>query len=69
VTFLLLEPKQRKEMDDSVVQAKAKAAALWCDRATKHAAGKPWKYLLIPHDVIDETKTLTGLAAAWQFRG
>jgi type III restriction enzyme len=65
----LLEPKQRKEMDDSVVQAMAKAAALWCDRATRCADGKPWKNLLIPHDVIDETKTLAGLAAAWEFRG
>ena len=59
----LFEPKARDEMDDPVVLAKAKAAALWCDRATKHAGGKPWVYVLVPHDVIDETKTLAGLAA------
>jgi type III restriction enzyme len=59
----LFEPKARDEMDDPVVLAKAKAAALWCDRATKHASGKPWIYVLVPHDVIDETKTLAGLAA------
>jgi len=59
----LLEPKARNELTDPVVQAKARAAALWCDRATTHAGGKPWRYVLIPHDVVDETKTLAGLAA------
>ncbi len=59
----MLEPKSRAEMNDPVVLAKAKAATLWCDRATRHADGKPWTYLLIPHDAIDETKTLAGLAA------
>jgi hypothetical protein len=47
----------------------ARAASLWCKRATEHAGGKPWKYLLIPHDVIDESKTLAGLGAAWEFQG
>jgi type III restriction enzyme len=60
----LCEPKQASQMQDPVVLAKAKAAALWCQRATENAGGKPWKYLLIPHDAIDETKTLAGLAAA-----
>jgi type III restriction enzyme len=59
----LLEPKARNEMDEPVVQAKARAAALWCARATTHAGGKPWTYVLIPHDVVDESKTLAGLAA------
>ena len=59
----LCEPKRASEMQDSVVLAKAKAAALWCARATEHAGGKPWKYLLIPHDVINDTKTVAGLAA------
>jgi len=36
-------------------------------RATEHAGGKPWKYLLIPHNEIDESKTLAGLAASWDF--
>lgn len=63
----LCEPKARDEMTDETVLAKARAAALWCKRATEHAGGKPWKYLLIPHDAIDESKTLTGLAAAWEF--
>jgi len=60
----LCEPKQASEMEDAVVLAKAKAAVAWCRRATEYAGGKPWKYLLIPHDVINDTKTLAGLAAA-----
>lgn len=66
-TRYLCEPKAKNEMTDEVVLAKARAASLWCKRATEHAGGKPWKYLLIPHDAIDETKTLAGLAAAWEF--
>jgi len=60
----LCEPKRASEVQDPVVLAKAKAAALWCQRATESAGGKPWKYLLIPHDMIDDTKTVAGLAAA-----
>ncbi|MEX0703037.1 MAG: DEAD/DEAH box helicase family protein [Planctomycetales bacterium] len=65
----LCEPKSKDEMKDETVLAKARAASLWCQRATEHAGGKPWKYLLIPHDAIDETKTLAGLAATWEFHG
>ncbi len=67
---LLCEPKQASEMEDEVVLAKADAAMTWCEHATKHAAensGKPWHYLLIPHDAITENKTLTGLAAAYTY--
>jgi len=62
----LCEPKRAGEMTDPVVLAKADAAATWCKRATDHAdenAGKPWRYLLIPHDQIQDQMTLGGLAA------
>lgn len=68
-TRYLCEPKDKNEMTDETVLAKARAASLWCQRATQHAGGKPWKYLLIPHDAIDESKTLAGLAATWEFHG
>jgi type III restriction enzyme len=52
-------------MDDPEVLAKKEAAVLWCERASSHAAtyteGKPWAYLLIPHDVVAENITVTGL--------
>ena len=39
---------------------------VWCEHATVHAktyGGKPWIYLLIPHDQITEQMSLSGLAA------
>jgi len=68
----LCEPKGAAEMEDREVLAKAKAAAEWCGYATEHEGkngGKPWTYLLIPHDVITENKTLKGLAASYMHRG
>lgn len=62
----LCEPKRASEMTDEVVLAKADAAATWCSYATAHAkenGGKPWRYLLIPHDQIQDQMTLAGLAA------
>jgi type III restriction enzyme len=62
----MLEVKARSDMDDAEVQAKKEAAVKWCNYATDHAlknGGKPWRYLLIPHDVIAENMTLKGLAS------
>ena len=62
----LCEPKRASEVLDQVVQSKADAAAVWCENATVHAktyGGKPWTYLLIPHDQITEQMSLSGLAA------
>ncbi|MBI5410421.1 MAG: DEAD/DEAH box helicase family protein [Nitrospirae bacterium] len=67
----LCEPKRADEMADTEVIAKAKAAAIWCRHATAHEqkhGGKPWSYLLIPHDAIADNKTLQGLAATYTFR-
>ncbi len=65
----LCEPKQASEMTDEVVLAKAAAAVTWCKHATEHAqanGGKPWHYLLIPHDQIKDQMTLAGLAARYE---
>ena len=61
----LCEPKRASELDDDVVKAKATAAVQWCKNATEHALkneGKPWKYLLISHDQIDESRNIDGFA-------
>ena len=66
------ETKRADEMEDREVLAKAKAAVEWCQHATVHAGkngGKPWTYLLIPHDVITDNKTLKGLVASCTYRG
>lgn len=62
----LCEPKRADQMNHEDVLAKAKAARGWCQHATapeKNHGGKSWSYLLIPHDVITENKTLQGLAS------
>ena len=65
-TIYMLEPKARNELDAADVQAKKAAAVQWCRHASEHAAsykGKPWRYALIPHDVIAENMTLSGLVS------
>ena len=61
----MLEPKASNAMEDAVVLAKRAAAVKWCKQASEHAqtcGGKPWQYVLIPHDVIAENMTLQNLA-------
>ncbi len=60
--ILMVEIKARSDMDTQEVQVKAEAAVRWCKYASDYAAevsSKPWKYLLIPHDEIVESKRLT----------
>ncbi|HEX7326636.1 MAG TPA: type III restriction endonuclease subunit R, partial [Rhodanobacteraceae bacterium] len=67
----MLEPKARKELSDPVVLAKQEVAIRWCTRATEYAkaiGGKPWRYALIPHDVIAENMTLVGIAEQFTVR-
>jgi type III restriction enzyme len=63
---LIVEIKARRDMTDETVQAKATAARTWVGYANRHAAtygGKPWQYVLIPHDEMTESATLAGLVA------
>lgn len=65
VAIYMLEPKAKDAMDDTEVLAKRDVAVKWCQMASDHAAsygGKPWQYVLIPHDVIAENMTLDLLA-------
>ena len=65
-TIYMLEPKRRDEMTDPDVVAKKEAAVTWCQQASGHAKtyhGKPWKYLLIPHDIVADNITLEWLAS------
>jgi len=63
--IFMLEPKAANQMNDGEVLAKRDVAEQWCRHASDHAAshgGKPWTYVLIPHDAIAENMTLDGLA-------
>lgn len=57
--ILMVETKARTDMDSHDARAKAVAAATWCGHATEFsvaAGGKPWTYLLVPHDEVDESR-------------
>jgi len=61
-TIFMVETKARVDIGTQEVQAKAAAASRWCKYATDHAVSvgtKPWKYLLVPHDEITESKRLS----------
>ncbi|WP_133130218.1 DEAD/DEAH box helicase [Legionella yabuuchiae] len=60
----ICEPKMASEMDNPIVLAKKAATMRWCEYATKHAyenGGKPWYYLLIPHNAITSERSFNGL--------
>jgi type III restriction enzyme len=61
-TILIAETKAKSDISTQEVQAKAAAAMRWCKYASEHATNvgtKPWKYLLIPHDDISESRRLS----------
>jgi type III restriction enzyme len=67
VEKLLCEPKRSDQLQDPTVRAKARAAVRWCTHASTHEiahSGKPWRYLLIPHDVIADNITIDSLIKA-----
>ena len=61
-TIFMVETKARTDINTQEVQAKAAAAARWCEQASAYAAevgSKPWRYLLVPHDEIRESLRLS----------
>lgn len=61
-TIYMVETKARVDVNVQEVQAKASSAARWCKHASNYAVTvctKPWKYLLVPHDEIVESKQLS----------
>lgn len=62
----IVETKKSAEINTPEVQAKAASAVQWCLNASIHAkevGSKPWKYFLIPHDDINESKLLVDYMA------
>ncbi|EOG3619959.1 MULTISPECIES: SNF2-related protein [unclassified Pseudomonas] len=61
-TIFMVETKARADINTQEVQAKAAAAMRWCKHASDHAANvgtKLWKYLLVSHDEVSESKRIT----------
>ncbi|MCZ2158770.1 DEAD/DEAH box helicase family protein [Bartonella sp. 220] len=60
----LCEPKKASEIHNPIVLKKRNAAVQWCYHATSYAVthdGKPWHYVLIPHDTIKANRSFEGL--------
>jgi type III restriction enzyme len=63
---LIVEVKSDREMDDAVVQEKARAAVKWVQYATdlaKETGGAPWGYALVADSDIKESASFPGLMA------
>jgi type III restriction enzyme len=67
----MVETKKADDLDSEKVQQKKAAAMNYCAAATAYTSttgGKPWSYLLIPHDAVMMNMTLAGLAAKYTQR-
>lgn len=63
-SIYLIETKRADEIESKDVQAKAQAALKYCNYASDYTSefgGKPWKYVLIPHDQINKTNSFKGV--------
>ena len=66
--FLIIEVKAKNEMSDPVVKSKAEAARRWvyyANQVAKDSGKDEWLYLLVPHDEIKPSSTLTGIMDRW----
>ncbi|MBO6222842.1 MAG: hypothetical protein J6N56_03575, partial [Bacteroidales bacterium] len=62
----LVETKAKKDLTDDDVKAKKAAAMEYCKNATEFTTangGKPWKYALLAHDIVDRTSSFQYLMA------
>ena len=65
----IIEPKRADQMELDEVREKAAAARQWVGFANEHAmsyGGKPWEYLLIPHNGIRLGATVNGLVGSYR---
>jgi type III restriction enzyme len=64
----MVETKAASSLADLDVLAKRDAGLQWCKHASDYSAkhgGKPWRYVLVPHDAVAENMTLAGLVARY----
>jgi type III restriction enzyme len=67
----IVETKAADDMTAADVVAKKEIATRWCAEASKYEAahgGKPWAYLLIPHNDLDPTRTFERLVVDWSVK-
>lgn len=62
----LVETKRADDLDDESVKAKKSAAIEYCKNATEYTrenGGKPWRYVLLAHDLVDRSASFDYLVA------
>ena len=62
----LIETKRADEIPSNEVQSKAQAALKYCNYTNEYTTefgGKPWKYVLIPHDQVSKTNSFKGVVS------
>lgn len=65
----MVETKKAKDIETTDVQEKKKAALEYCKHATEFTTqhgGKPWKYVLIPHDMVMVNMSFETLAKTYE---
>lgn len=70
-TIFLVETKKKKDITTEEVQGKAKAALTYCENATEFTinnGGKPWKYVLIPHDAVMLNMSFEFLVTEYEYK-
>lgn len=63
-SIYMVETKDSRMLEDEVVKNKARAAIEYCKSATEfnmQNGGKPWKYALIPHEVVKDNMSFNWL--------
>lgn len=64
-TLVMIEVKAANQLGDLEVKTKAEAAREWARHATEYTSqngGKPWKYLVLAHDLLQENMSFDGLS-------
>jgi type III restriction enzyme len=70
-TIYLIETKKAVDIPTTEVQEKAKAALEYCKNATDYTTkngGKPWKYILLPHDSVRLNMGFAHLVGKYEYK-
>ena len=66
----MVETKKEGDIETREVQEKATAAAEYCKHAsdfTTKNSGKPWQYVIIPHNAVLANMGLNTLATKYEY--
>ena len=70
-TIYMIETKKDSDVETADVREKARAAITFCQHATEFTTrnnGKPWKYILIPHDAVKTNMGFDMLVKNFEFQ-